>query len=624
MTIDTISNVDPWSRIKKGLTSYRNFRGGHWTFGGHQVLPVPYVDRLLRALHRDHPDHFCLMTLRWSAPVNDKFTVKAFVLPLPLKAPTKGELDSAVGKTNSSEPDWWSARLVVARYAAAAWVNLRMLLGPGRLEVEFMNGQLGNKIDADLSKKWIKAVRWVQKADNHETLRAYLLQVGCHRYLDLADQPIDGGIRNQTGVTPTYLLGIDIGGTSIKWQLFKHHVNNDSVEEWPFIKHANGSLPTDPGRKYKDGDDFCNEVYKKIASDLQKLDIKIDPKNLCVGVTWPGPVRGEPGREYVAGTSGICGKFEKLSSTITDNSPSGIHRLKIREGFVSRFECYVRLINDGDGHVNAAMSGLGKDSAPVKRLMVVVAGTGTALGLIEHSEIAPFLNEIGKMIINLVEPFLSYQPRGGNFPAGVANQLFSEKTNPQLALDYFKSSMNNQEVSWLYKLWSPGPETGVGHDTRAWEDEVKNVLSSHLPWVTKEGTHINFFREIRENQLCQHKKEMDEFLNRASWLAADLIAMCADILKADGVYMSGGPLTVIGKELQTRAQTHLQEFYGFETKSPFGLHAIRSLTFLPIKAGQTNAAEGAARAAWKTFFSPSSARGGDGPVNEIDPLLFLV
>lgn len=80
MNYDTSSDVGPWSRIERGLTRYRDFR--QWTFGGHAFLPVPYVDRLLRALHRDHPDDFCLMTLRWSAPVNDKFTVKAFVLPL--------------------------------------------------------------------------------------------------------------------------------------------------------------------------------------------------------------------------------------------------------------------------------------------------------------------------------------------------------------------------------------------------------------------------------------------------------------------------------------------------------------------------------------------------------------
>jgi hypothetical protein len=338
-----------------------------------------------------------------------------------------------------------------------------------------------------------------------------------------------------------------------------------------------------------------------------------------VGVTWPGPVRGEPGREYVAGTSGILAKFEKLSSTIKDNSPDDIHGLKIREGFVSQFGDYVRLINDGDGHVNAARARLLGESWTGKRLMVVVAGTGTALGLVEHDKITPFLNEIGKMIINLVEPFLDYQ-KGGNFPAGVANQLFSEKTNPRIAKDLFNSPMSNREVSWLYELSKSNEKQ---FNTNEWEKEVFDNLPAHLTWMKDDCKCRELLKQVREQQLSGYLSSMSNLLERASWLTADLIAMCADILKADAVYLSGGPVTVIGEKLGQEAKEHLKTFYGFETESPDGSHAIKGLKFLRCEAGETNAAEGAARAAWETFFSPSSSSGGDDSIREIDPV-FLV
>lgn len=665
MDNDTSSGLDPWLDIENGLNRYKETRKDpFWKFGGHEFLPVPYVDQLLRVLHRERPeksDKFCLMMLRWSAPVNDKFTVRAFALPLPLIAPSIVDLEGAVQEGPSSPRKWWSAKLVVARYAAAAWVNLRMLLGPGRLEVEFMDKQLGKKIDSIYADSWIKAIEWVQQQDNHETLRAYLLQVGCHRYLHLAEQPIDSGIRDRTGLkpptgvnpSPLYLLGIDIGGTSIKWQLFTPSRPDDKgveslkLEEIPDLK---GSLPTDKGTKYADGKAFCDYIFSHIhdkiqtynkdqeekrSSDLKKEPCvgaaeapaqSIDVEKLCVGVTWPGPVRGEPGREYVAGTSAICGKIEKLSSTITDNSPEGIHRLRIRENFVALFGHYVRLINDGDGHVKAAQARLEKKAGTVKRLMVVVAGTGTALGLIEYGAMTPFLNEIGKMIINLVEPFLKYQTKQGNFPAGVANQLFSQKTNPQIASDLLKLPMSNREVSWLWNL-SQDIDYEMGSTSiEEWEKETFANLPAQLTWLIENKECKDRLRTVRKAQLLKDaNKNAAELLERASWLAADLIAMCADILKADAVYLSGGPLTVIGEDLQKGAKKHLNEFYGFETDPSDEGHAMRNLTFLPFEAGETNAAEGAARAAWETFFSPSSAGDGDEPDEpspEMDSLLF--
>lgn len=623
MSNDTTRDLDPWSLIGKGLLKYIKWGARDWRFGGHYFLPVPYVDRLLRELHREHRNNFCLMTLRWSAPANEKSTVRAFALPLPLIAPKPDHLGSTVARLpspdNTAKPKtleelctnggWWTPELVVARCAAAAWVNLRMLLGPGELEVDFLQAESGDRIESAHLKGWIEAIKWVQEKDHHDTLWAYLLQVGCPRYLNLADQPVRSGIPHTAGDSPPYLLGIDIGGTSIKWCLY-------TGKDQPTVTEVrSGKLFTERGTKYRDGADFCTYVCGHIRMNLEKLDINLE--GLCVGVTWPGPVRGEPGREYVAGTSGILAKFEKLSSTIKDNSPDGIHSLKIREGFVSQFGDYVRLINDGDGHVNAARAQAGKlrGSWKGKRLMVVVAGTGTALGLVEDDRITPFLNEIGKMIINLVEPFLDYQ-KGGNFPAGVANQLFSEKTNPRIAEDLFNSSVSNREVSWLYELYKSNEKQ---FNTDDWMNEVFDTLPAHLTWM-KDNRLKELIRQVREEQLGEYLSRMKELLERASWLTADLIAMCADILKADAVYLSGGPVTVIGETLQQNAQEHLKKFYGFETENPDGSHAIKGLSFLRCEAGETSAAMGAACAARETFFSASSSRDGDNSIREIDPV----
>lgn len=620
-----IADFDPWPDIRKAIERYRNWEPRSWKFGGHDFLPVPYVNRVLRELHRERPEGFCLMVLKWSAEVPDSIAVRTFALPLPLHAPEEDSLKSALDLARESDasPDdgWWNERLVVARCAAAAWVNLRMLLGPGRLEIEFRNAKSGEQIDSPW-KKWIEAIKWVQQQDNHDTLRAFLLQVGCARYLDLADQGSHDAIPHRAAEKSPRVLGIDIGGTSIKWGLFGPSVSGGYP--WPPIRQ--GALRTQREFKFKDGQDFCQYVFSQIKPVLDEEGL--NPKSLCVGITWPGPVRGKAGREYVAGPSGIMGNFERLSSTITANSPDAIHALKIREGFVGLFGDCVRLINDGDGHVIFARSLL-KASTVLsdKRLMVMVAGTGTALGLIEGGAIAPFLSEVGKTIINLVEPFLACQKdRGGNFPAGVANQLFSEKTNPRIAKDLVGSAVSNREVSWLYKRWN---QEECPSEEAQCAEELFARLPEQLEWIGNDQQRKTILWQARRDYLDEKYLTVSDIsgtctlgclLERASWLAADLIAMCADVLKANAVYLSGGPITAIGAELSRRAKEHLKTLYGFDTDGPDAPHAINGLEFLADKPQASMAAMGAAKAAWEIFASPRSELGGDTSVREIDPV----
>lgn len=631
MNANTDSN-DPWVGIKTGLQEFAKWTCRKWKFGDHAFLPFPYVDRLLRELHRENQEQFCLMTLRWS-PADDKLNVKAFALPLPKIAPEKDVLQSILYKGKepnftkkpAAKRDWWDERLVIARYAAAAWLNLRMLLGPGALEVDFVDAISGTSIDAD-AEQWIKAIQWVQKQDNHETLQGYLTQVGCRRYRDLADRPLRRVLKKEEAKGREYVLGIDIGGTNIKWSFFKIEGDNSKPKQQKLNEtEYKGRLPTARKNKYSDGEDFTKYVDRGIRSAMTsswpKDAEKVMKSIRCVGVTWPGPVHSsEPGQEYVAGTSGILGKFEKLSSTITDNSPDAIHHLSIREEFQKRFDAFVRLINDGDGHVKAALEFMDDDSRLGRRLMVVVAGTGTALGFVKDDDMAPFLNEIGKMIINLAEPFLDFQ-NGGNFPAGIANQLFSEKTNPQIAKDLLDNgrALSNIEVSWLYKIRGPNrcDDEKMAND---WEEDVFANLPEKLKWLDADK-YKKSLREIRKEELAEHLGAIDDLIDRASWLAADLLAMCADILEADAVYLSGGPVTVIGGDLRSKAAHHLKEFYGFETEEPNSSHVINGLTFVESVAKETDAARGAALAALKIF--SSEPEGEDASITEIDPV-FLV
>ncbi len=344
-------------------------------------------------------------------------------------------------------------KMIIARYVAVTILNQRMAYGSGLLTLTF-------DTEEKVARIWQEIICWIEEKNKHETLRYYLDQISSPFYARLAITPITK-IKLPNDINQLQALCVDIGATDVKVELrhvdIKQLINSNRDSEQD-IQYILGSEPIgehryhtalEEGQRYANGKHFAQRFRKEITKNLTSFRADC---LIFIGVSWPGPVMGKAGIEYVAGTSGILNYFQETTNRILKNTLRDIHSLKIKEGFeeVFRSESHtviVHLINDGEAHTRASFALLQEEEREQQKgrnqkkqdncTVTLTAGTGTALGLISRGMFTPesILAEVGKFVINLRAPF---PDENEDFPKGVANKMFSKQTTPTIAEDILR------------------------------------------------------------------------------------------------------------------------------------------------------------------------------------------
>jgi hypothetical protein len=244
-------------------------------------------------------------------------------------------------------------------------------------------------------------------------------------------------LRRMDCPAPYVFLGVDIGGTLTKFQLYELCLDRgDFVEKGENFKILTTPKKKDSqaqGSKVEDSAaDFASRLVKTIAANLAPN--RIGPQNIvAIGLSWPGPVRAN----QVAGTSGIFRNFPPLSTIIDQNRREDVHRLDIVGAVRKAWSplcatTSIALLNDGDAdgtgvlHALAAWQDGQEAGEETPRVAVVKLGTGTAGALFRGGRLEPGLNEWGKLVLDLGAA------RDRGFPRGLANGYLSSKTLPGL------------------------------------------------------------------------------------------------------------------------------------------------------------------------------------------------
>jgi len=270
------------------------------------------------------------------------------------------------------------------------------------------------------------------------------------------------------------LLGLDVGATLTKIQFYSvragrlRPVGGAYQIGTPRLSPGANPGPDDPAAR------FAAELVRSVDEISRSDDVlkrrlsRHGAAVLCVGVTWPGPVRDN----HVAGTSRILADFPPLARNIVDNRIEAILDLDVA-GAIRRElhqshdlskgrEPLVAMLNDGDaaGYGTLVIDG----KLPGRRLAVVKIGTGTATTVLDDGQLLPGPCEGGKVMLDLGATPARERPGGIEYPNGVANAYLSKRLLPAVArkrvdeekLDFCVDRLGSREIG-LFLLSDPRP-----------------------------------------------------------------------------------------------------------------------------------------------------------------------
>ena len=616
---DNTRNEDVWSLVEYAIKWIRKRR--QWRYNGDEYLPFGAVDRVLRVLQKIWPEKFIQVQLNWYGVSNVSLNERNSTIILPNISPSINDIEGE------------EIKLIIARYAAAAILNQRMAYGGGQIELYFEN------VATEDQDAWREAIEWVQNKNHHETLRFYVDQVSTPYHAQLTKftpNRIDL-------IKPKYGLCIDVGAGSVKVELWSIDLKDSTYRLNERIATHKYATSLGQNKKYKDGESFADRLKLQIKANDCFKECLISETGLLIAVTWPGPVAGESGAEFVAGTSGILQFFEKTSNQINENTSTDIHALRVREGFQKVFESAVILfMNDGEAHTIAAKKQF-ESSRSIS--VTLTAGTGTALGVANNNEPISVLGEVGKFEINLLSPF----DATGNFPKGIANKLLSDETAKNLAEDIirgcafkgFKAKEPNQvlpihplELAIFFTEACDEDEETIDNLKKNWFKVYKSLLEDYqintwvIPrffheyskenakeaWRERKASFLhaleNFPDPTQITEIAPLIKNLNTILpkdkplskqaafalvvaHRAGCLLADLAAVCIDLFRAKSLFCAGGPLSgATGKLIREFARLELNNLYGISIdrgkskSSAINLRAVRRLFFPEPKIGE--------------------------------------
>jgi len=469
-------------RKRFGLLDYR--------LGDKQTchLPFPLMRRLLEVVYQLHPE--------WCVSVRVAFdNDPPETIPLPrfcaLDCSGTGDEDSQ-GRPNESEV----SELVelIANYVPAFVLNRAVSTGFHSCDID-LDGLQGRCLVRDIcpsqgqrlqgiddsegdsednstfcGKRWTHEIRTAFKRNYYEVLtdkyvRDYNTERHCvelrkHQSAKLEHvrtlgltKKLGEYCKAARGAATTdrnlMLLGIDIGGTLTKFQLYAFNARKGTLTAVrPPFKILTPPKPEPDNKnntrtqqdKRTPAERFSEHIVSAIEKGfrVQNIDRSVWSRINVVGISWPGPVR----QNRIAGTSGILTRLG-FTWSIAKNRIEDIMKIEIpkefREAWKAVFKTntkdipFVSLVNDGSADglgaiLEQASLSKGTTTEEVHSQVVVKLGTGTAGAYFRDGILSPQLCEWGKILLDLAAP----PDDKHEYPTGTANHYLSAKTLPSL------------------------------------------------------------------------------------------------------------------------------------------------------------------------------------------------
>jgi len=362
-----------------------------------------------------------------------------------------------------------------------------------------------------------------------------------------------------------YNLGIDIGDSGVKLAVYQYHSEEKTIEDEPeaawSIDTERREANTGKQGKYKDINDFIKYIDMVSENSRGKQKWKQCKENLvAMGIAWPGPVTGELGRESVSSFSQVLSNFkpyckpDKYTLRCKDDggatpffkaSAKRLQQLEVREAFGRYFfkkdgeDAPVVLLNDGACHVIDALSRAknGTDNVgPNEMVVILAAGTGTAMGAIQTSSDQPLdvLAEAGKVMTNIGCKL------DKNWLTGTGGYDFCTETLSTVAKDVFEEMTCDPCTKEIHI-----PPLLIGYLLAAVEENEKEKTKIKKDWKTKEahGKKFDACYQALEEALQKVKVKPSAFAkevaNRVGIKLADLTALSWELFHATTLYVSG-------------------------------------------------------------------------------------
>jgi hypothetical protein len=414
-------------------------------------FPSPLVGHILHAYRDFSPRDFIALHITGQEPRT--VAAKAagdvqFTVWLPHYVPKIGDvaaLDSSLSEIWGEEYDRQPDALI-ARYAAAMMIGILVSFAPRRLVLDYL-------CDDDRAREWKKLIAAAFKQNGGPLMRLYTEQVRARRAeCDTAGNTVpraplprdigcgwefwapDIGIGNDAKASKDpelfpetlRILGIDAGGTSIKYDLFEVNWAYDS-------RSSIGGNLSSPKSLAESGDnpdpifwsdlensdsetDVANTVKAlfrhvrdriKNPPDGEDSSVPADPSGSetdskgfhAVGIAYPGPIAdGVP-----VGVSGVL-RGDKLNyeTLIAKGNPHKLHQLDFAQSAkdVPLLEtAVVTVLNDGEADILASESNSRAGEEGIH--LVLKEGTGVAYAVFEDGVLMERTAETAKAILNL-------------------------------------------------------------------------------------------------------------------------------------------------------------------------------------------------------------------------------
>jgi hypothetical protein len=318
-------------------------------------------------------------------------------------------------------------------------------------------------------------------------------------------------------------LGIDIGGTMIKFRFFEMQKGSFICLRKNEEQFAFRILTTLPGSDQEDSAGFTRRIVQAIRDNINAVAgladrVKETNSVAAVGITWPGAVRDN----RIFGYSGILRHFK-----VPDVDNPGAYRtlavkntgdLKVqdywrfsvvedfREAWYKSFNYKpsVTLINDGDAEATGVTIKRTDISPP--SVAIIKLGTGTAGAVFDKGKQTPGLKEWGKVMLDV-----GAMPTAEKYPSGVANLYLSKRTMPSIGKN--KKHMFNRGTD------ADSAEMGLSLEVNVNLPKYKKQLAPLVMecglnhYGTKDsmkGIGVEALREVLDNGIAANPIVFDE------------------------------------------------------------------------------------------------------------------
>ncbi|MFC1476410.1 hypothetical protein ACFL5S_00440 [Fibrobacterota bacterium] len=452
----------------------------------------------------------------------------------------------------------------ILKYVYGYVLNTAMTSGFRNCDISWHNVESAVKNNKSQKVGWIEMSKKIYDEDNFDALLGdYLMKYNTEREavekraitestlieevieeVKIEDIPSLFGkfLESKNIKNKKYLLGIDIGGTLIKFCLYEDRGGESKINIFKFDsgrKTFRFRILTKPPGEKENSKQFTKRIVRAIKNNAISSNIKnkIIENISAVGITWPGAVR----EDRIYGFSGILKKFQGFEKKPKDMPVQAYWEFKVVEDFEEAWKKEfqtksvptVTLLNDGDAEATGALyqrslNGEENDQKNGKDVAVLKLGTGTAGAYFKDGRQTSGLKEWGKVLLDTGRTDFEF------YPAGVANLYLSQRTMPRLGKDRYRmfkrgaeaeSSEMGKALEIVTKENKGQKEVaGIGGNNRKKVKELlkETGLKQFASSKDMEGIEVEALREVLDKGRNASTAVFDEIQLRVGELGDDV------------------------------------------------------------------------------------------------------